>query len=300
MTATADLILERRRTRRRLALWRILAIVAIAIAGVVALARFGGDAAGDRIARIRVDGVIFDDRERTALLARLAKTDSVKAVIVAIDSPGGTVVGSEAIFEGLRRIAETKPVVAVMGEAAASGGYITALGADYIIARRNTLTGSIGVVAEIPNVSELLDMAGIDVTRVKSAPLKAEPSLTTPPAEGAIEDQERLIADAFAWFKGVVGERRGLEGEALDAVADGRVYTGGQALDRGLIDAIGAEAEARAWLTETHGIDADMPVRDMPKENLPFGFDAERGVLGRILGVENYLRGGPRLYAVIQ
>ena len=152
------------------------------------------------MARIRVDGMIFDDQLRDETLRQLAKSERIKGVIVHINSPGGTVAGSEALYESLRKVAALKPVVAVMSEAAASGGYITAIAADHIVARGNTLTGSIGVIAEIPNIVGLMEMLGVDVTRVKSAPLKAEPSLTTRPdaAAGPFEMSSFRVAKGSA------------------------------------------------------------------------------------------------------
>ncbi|MEM8759469.1 MAG: signal peptide peptidase SppA [Pseudomonadota bacterium] len=267
MAATADLIIERRQMRRRLALWRILAIVAVVLAVVVGIASVRGFAPGtptssDNIARIKIDGIIASDFDRDEELAKIAEDDAVKALIVRINSPGGTIAGSEALYQGLRAIGEKKPVVAVMVEAAASGGYITALAADHIVALGNTLTGSIGVVAEAPNIARLLSENGVDVFKVKSTPLKAEPGFLTEPAEGAVAAQQVLIDDTFAWFRGLVAERRALDDKKLDTVADGRAYTGRMALELGLIDALGDEATAKAWLTAEHDIDADTKVVD--------------------------------------
>lgn len=302
MSATADLVLERRRARRRLAFWRVLAIVAVVVALLAVLPRAAGSGSGDHLARIRVEGLILSDPDRDALIERLAESDRVKGVIVHINSPGGTVAGSEALYESLRRLAGEKPVVAVMSEAAASGGYIAALAAEHIVARGNTLTGSIGVVAEIPNITGLMEKLGIDMNRVKSGPLKAEPSLTTPIEPGSIEAQQALIEDSFAWFKGLVGERRGLSGAALDAVSDGRAFTGRQARERGLIDTIGGEEAARDWLAEAHGLSSDMDVaeRDWRERGLPWPLDRLGDGLARLIAAPPVVYQGPRLYAVVQ
>lgn len=301
MTATADMIIERRRVRRQLTFWRIAAIVAV-VAAVIAVLPRSGVSLGAHVARIAIDGVILDDPKRDALMALLAKDDQVKAVIVKVNSPGGTVAASEAIYEGLREIAEEKPIVTVMNEYAASGGYVSAIAADYIVARGNTLTGSIGVVAEIPNIGGLMEMLGVEMTRVKSAPLKAEPSFTEAPSPAALEAQEALIDDMFVWFRDLVADRRDLEGAALANVTDGRAFTGRQALELGLIDALGDERTARDWLSETHEISRDLKVvtRDWrePESFWPLSdlqdaaasLTTEGGLIGRI----------PRLYAVIQ
>jgi len=222
-------------------------------------------------------------------------------VIVRINSPGGTVAASEAIYEGLRAIAALKPVVAVMSEVAASGGYVTAIGADHIVARGNTLTGSIGVVAEIPNVAGLMEKLGIDVTRVKSAPLKAEPSFTTRPDEAVLAAERALIEDSYAWFKGLVGERRAMSGTALETVSDGRVFTGRQALALGLVDAIGDETAARDWLAAERDLPKDMRTVDYDWRESPLPWPASmlEESLAALLPATPVLPGGMRLYAVI-
>ncbi|MGE5145379.1 MAG: signal peptide peptidase SppA [Candidatus Eiseniibacteriota bacterium] len=302
MTATSDLIIERRRMRRRLAFWRILAIVALAAVAIVLIPRPGGVTRHDHVARVTIDGIITDDPERDASLARLAEDAQAKAVVLRINSPGGTVAGSEALYHSIRSIAAKKPVVAVMTEAAASGGYVTAIAADHIVARATTLTGSIGVVAEVPNVSGLLGNLGIEVTRTKSAPLKAEPSYLTEPAPGAIAAQQALIDDSFVWFRDLVAERRGLQGAALASVTDGRAFTGRQALALGLIDAIGGEEAGRAWLDSAHGVASDLEIRDWSwdEPTVPWPLAGiEESLLGRA-PLDRILGAGPRLFAVIQ
>lgn len=261
MTATADMILERRRLRRRLALWRILAIIAVVAAIIAALPRLGVTAAGEHIARVTIDGTIVDDPARDETIRAIADSPA-RALIVRVNSPGGTVVASENIYRALRHVAEHKPVVAVMDEVAASGGYIAALGADQIIASGNTMTGSVGVVMAAPNISGLMEMLGVDVLRVKSGALKAEPALTSEPTPEIIAAQEELIADTFAWFRDLVAERRALDGPGIERISDGRVLTGRQALSAGLIDHLGDEQDALAWLAEVHDIDPDLRIVD--------------------------------------
>jgi protease-4 len=251
--------IERRRPWRRLfTFWRIMAII------VVGLLVFNSinisTPAGPRIARLMVLGVIVDDPARDALIAELAADDDVRAVIMRIDSPGGTTAGSEALYESLRGLG--KPVVAVMGEIAASGGYIAALAADHVVARGNTLTGSIGVIAQYPQVSGLMDKLGVEMRIIRSGPLKAAPTPFAPASDAALDVQRALIADSYAWFRALVQDRRGLTGAALDAVSDGRVFTGRMALSAGLIDAIGDEAVAIAWLEAEGGLEAGLPIRD--------------------------------------
>ncbi len=300
MAATADMIIERRRVRRRLAFWRIVAIVAIVAAAIGFLPRIS--AVGEHIARIDIDGLIVDDADRERALTAIANDGRARALIVHVNSSGGTVAASEAVYLALRKIAEKKPVVAVMEEYAASGGYIAALAGERIVARGNTLTGSIGVVMQAPNVAGLLDKLGVEVTRVKSGPLKAEPSLTSSPSPEALQAQEDLIADIFQWFRGLVAERRGLDGAALERVTDGRAFTGRQAVELGLVDSLGDEETARAWLSETHGIGPDVAVveRRWEGSDIPWPFSLVSEGAATLARLDRLVAAGPRLYALIR
>jgi len=265
MSLDADLIVDRRRMRRKLTFWRVVAVL-IAIAAVVALAataRRGNvlTAGGDYIARVKVSGLIRNDQERVESLEKLAKS-SAKAVIVHIDSPGGTTAGSEQLHGALRGVAAAKPMVVVVDGLAASGGYIAAMSADHIIAQETSLVGSIGVLFQYPNVGELLKVVGVKIEEIKSSPLKAAPNgyePTSPEARAAIE---ALVKDSYAWFRGMVSERRKMDGAALETVTDGRVFTGRQALPLRLVDQLGNEKTAVAWLATEKGLKADTPVRD--------------------------------------
>ena len=267
MSLDADLIVDRRRMRRKLTFWRVVAVL-IAIVAVVAVTatvtRRGGGltAGGDHIARVKIAGLIRTDQDRVESLERLAKSTTAKAVIVRIDSPGGTTAGAEQLYQALKGVAAAKPLVVVVDGLAASGGYIAAMSADHIVAQETSLVGSIGVLFQYPNVSELLKLVGVKVEEVKSSPLKAAPNgyePTSPEARAAIE---ALVKDSYAWFRNMVGERRKMDGTALETVTDGRVFTGRQALTLRLVDQIGNEKTAVAYLTTEKGIKADTPVRD--------------------------------------
>ena len=266
MSLDSDLIVDRRRMRRKLTFWRILAVL-IAIGAVVALAATMRRAdvlttGGDHVARVKISGLIRNDQDRVESLEKLAKSESAKAVIVHIDTPGGTTAGSEQLHGALRNVAAAKPLVVVVDGLAASGGYIAAMSADHIIAQETSLVGSIGVLFQYPNVGDLLKLVGVRIEEVKSSPLKAAPNgyePTSPEARAAIE---ALVKDSYAWFRGMVKERRKMDGAALETVTDGRVFTGRQALALRLIDQIGNEKTAIAWLTTEKGIKPGMPVRD--------------------------------------
>lgn len=271
MSLNADSIVDRRRLRRKLILWRSLAIAA-AVVMVAGLYRWSGGAAyigesSPHVARVTVGGLIRNDRQRLEMLEKIGNSGA-KAVIVTIDSPGGTVAGSESLFTGLRRLAEKKPVVAVVEGAAASGAYIAALGADYIVAPRNAIIGSIGVIFQYPNLHELLKSVGVKVEEIKSTPLKAAPSgfqPTSPEAEAAVRN---LVLDSYGWFKELVKERRSLDSRTLETASDGRVFSAHQALPLRLIDEIGDERTAREWLAKNKNVSKDLKIRDWRSRGL--------------------------------
>lgn len=267
MTLDADSITAKRRLRRSLAFWRILAVLAVA-AAVVALLVTETDTVGglskrvDHIARVKVSGLITGDERTLELLEKIEKADRVKAVLVKIDSPGGTTAGSEAVYLALRQIGQKKPVVAVMDTVAASGGYIAAIAADHIVARGNTITGSVGVLFQWAQVQELLQTLGIEMESIKSGDLKAEPNFFGPMSEKAREVTEEMVNDSFRWFVGLVEERRQLSPDQVQLISDGRVFTGRQAVAAHLVDQIGGEEQAKEWLAANRDIDADLEIVD--------------------------------------
>ncbi len=258
----ADAILDRRRLKQRLVFWR--AVAALAVMALIAMGVGEYATQGDRhIARLSIDGFITEDRERGEALEDLVGRDDVAALIVRVNSPGGTTTGSEQIFHGLRRVAVEMPVVAVIGTMGTSGGYIVAMGADHIIARETSLTGSIGVLFQSAEFSGLLEKLGIKPFTLKSSPLKGQPSPLEPVTEQARQSLEILLKDSFEWFKGLVRDRRKLDPAMLKAATDGRVFSGRQAIKIHLIDALGGERAAREWLKTKHDISDELPIRNV-------------------------------------
>ena len=266
MSLDSDVIVDRRRIRRKLTFWRVVAavvaILAVVAIGVVAMP--GGRSnltTTSSIARVKIDGLIRSDSDRVEALERLEKSQAA-AVIVHINSPGGTTAGSEQLYDSLVRLKAKKPLVVVVEGLAASGGYITAIAADHIVAQQSSLVGSIGVLFQFPNFTELMKTVGIKVEEIKSSPLKAAPNgfePTSPEARAAID---ALVKDSYAWFRGLVKERRGMDDAQIEKVADGRVFTGRQAVELKLIDALGDEKAAVAWLEANKNIKKGLPVRD--------------------------------------
>lgn len=259
----ADLIADRRRLKRSLSAWRVAAIALLAGGLVTILAYLGGPlgkASGAHIATLSFDEVIFDDERQLKLIEDIARDDNVKAVILLIDSPGGTVTGSEIIYGELAALAGEKPVVSVIRGIGTSGAYAIALAGERIFARQTSIVGSIGVIFQWAEVSDLMASLGVDVNAIKSAPLKAEPQPFEPASEEARQMIERLVAGSLDWFVDILAQNRSLSASRARTLADGAIYTGQEALGIGLIDEIGGADEARAWLVATKGLDADLPV----------------------------------------
>jgi protease-4 len=256
-------MLDRRRLKRRLSTWRAVAIIVVIALVAVAIGRFGDLGKEPHVARLDVIGVIVDDYERTKAIDKVVDDDDTKALIVRIDSPGGTTVGGESLYYALRRVADQKPVVAVIGTLGASGGYMAALAADHIVARESSITGSIGVILQTAEITGLLEKLGIAAEAIKSGILKATPSPFEPLSDESRAATQAVVDDIHSWFVGLVEERRELERAVAEGLSDGRVYTGRQALEVRLIDALGDEREARDWLASAHDISNDLPVLDV-------------------------------------
>ncbi|TDR87191.1 signal peptide peptidase SppA [Enterovirga rhinocerotis] len=267
MAADAELMADRRRLRRKLTLWRVLTFAVLMVAvvglGILASGRAGRlGVAQQQIARISVTGMITGDSRMADLFRRVGNSSSVSGVVISISSPGGTTTGSEELYRGIRELAAKKPTVAFVDGTAASGGYITALGADRIVARETSLVGSIGVLFQYPDLSKLLGNVGVAVEAVKSSPLKAEPSgvrPTTPEARAALQ---AVVNDTYAWFKTLVQTRRGLSEAELAEVSDGRIFSARQGLPLKLVDELGSERDAIAWMVRERKVTPNLPVRD--------------------------------------
>ena len=263
MTLETDLLLDRRRLKRRLVFWRSFAVLAV-LAAVLAWFHRGWVPFGmAHVARLPVNGIITEDRKLIAAVDRLADDGSVKAMLVLINSPGGSVAGGESLHAAIQRVAAKKPVVAVMGGLAASAGYMVAVPAERIFASEATLTGSIGVLLETGDISGLLKSIGVTAEPIVSGPLKDQPSFVKPLSPQGREVLQGLVMDLYDQFVGMVAEGRHLDPARVRELADGRPYTGRQALKLGLVDAMGGEQDARQWLAQAKGIPADLPVEEV-------------------------------------
>jgi protease-4 len=287
MSLETDLLLDRRRLKRSITLWRCLAVAAVLVAIVVGLARINVLPEGRHVARLSVDGLITDDRKLTEAIDKLADDSNVAALIVAVDSPGGSVAGGESIHDAVARVAAKKPVVTVMAGTAASAGYMISVPAARIFARESTLTGSIGVLLETGEVSGLLGKLGITSDTIVSGPLKDQPGLTHPTSPAGREVMQGIVMDLYDQFVQIVATGRHMDVAAVRKLADGRAYTGRQALGLGLIDQIGDETTARAWLAAEKQVPVGLPARDVrPAETLRDRLLGATGSLGDLVLAE--------------
>jgi len=209
-----------------------------------------------QIGVLQIKGVILESEEYLMAIKEMAKKDSIKAIVVRIDSPGGSVGASQEIFEELKKTRRIKPVVVSMGSVAASGGFYVALGGEKIFASPGTITGSIGVVLELPNIEKLLKKIGVETETIKSGAYKDTGSIyrpLTPEERKYLVQKVKLIHDQFIR---TISEERKISLEKVKEIADGRIFTGEEALALGLIDKLGnfwdavEEAKKMAKITE--------------------------------------------------
>lgn len=277
MALSTDDIIDRRHLRKKISFWRVSAFLLIAVL-IVSLFYSSGLFDGlnkqnsDHIARIKIEGTITNDAPLLALLKKVKDEKQIKAVVLNISSPGGTTVGGETVFEAVRALAKVKPVATSVGTLAASAGYMIATASDHIVAHRSSLVGSIGVLFQFPNFSGMMEKIGVEYETIKSTPLKAEPSpfnRTTPEERAAID---RVVQDSYQWFVDLVADRRNMSKADALKLADGTIYTGGQAVENGLIDFVGGEEAAIKWMVSSRDIDTSLKViewkPDRPGSNI--------------------------------
>lgn len=268
MPFTPDQIIDRKRLKAQISRWRFVAILAVFAALFLFVDLDGGETGmgPSYIARLTIEDVMYDDKERDELIEEILNDDNAKAVIVRFDTPGGTALAGEEVYLQLRDLAKAKPVVAVMRTVCASAGYMAALGADHMIARENTLTGSIGVMMQSVEISRLADKLGITPITVKTGEFKDAPSFTKPFTEREREVVRESVDSAYKYFTSLIAMRRSMPMAEVLKLADGRVYTGRQAYELKLIDGLGADREARYWLAKNRQIPAGLKVKDIEPE----------------------------------
>ncbi|MBI4411299.1 MAG: signal peptide peptidase SppA [Deltaproteobacteria bacterium] len=234
----------------------------------------GGDRAGwlpfGDIAVVEIEGPIFDSTEIIRELHRYGENDSIKALVLRIDSPGGAVAPSQEIFEEVKKLRKNKKIVVSMGTVAASGAYYIAVAADKIFASPGTITGSIGVIMESMNFQELLKWARLENRVIKSGHFKdvGSPFREMLPEERAY--LQAILDNMYAQFKQAVAENRGLSPEQIDLIAEGKIYTGEQAMNQKLIDGFGTLYDALSEAKKLAGLPEDAHVIWPREKRLPF------------------------------
>ena len=297
MSLEADLLAERRRLSRRVSLWRTLAVLGVIAALAVIFGRgdMGGLASGEHVVRLRIEGVITEDRRLLEVIEEARTDSSARAMLLVIDSPGGSMAGGEALHGALKRFAEKKPIVALMGGTAASAGYMIAMPAQHVLAREATVTGSIGVLLQSFDISELMARLGVRPDILATGPFKAQPNPFQPLTDQGRAEMMRVLEDLHGQFIAMVVAGRRMDEARVRPLADGRVFTGRQALGLGLIDAIGGEAEARAWLAVQKDVPEALPVRDLePRDRVEKFLNRYVGSLVKTLMAEWFGVDAPR------
>ena len=265
----------------------LLVIFAICSAGILIGVLISGESrspGGDGVAVINVDGIIIDSDPYIKSIRKIRESDSVKAVVVRINSPGGAVATSQEIYEELRSLGEVMPVVASMGTVAASGGYYVACAASTIYANPGTITGSIGVIAQFASYEQLLKWAKLEVEVIKSGKFKDLGSPLRKMSESEKAYLQTLIDSVHSQFKETVSQRRNLSPDKVAELSDGKIFTGSRAKGLGLVDRIGTLEAAVAEARRLGGLDEDSWIREYPvrkKTLLDFVFPenlAERAI----------------------
>ncbi|MGH7820108.1 MAG: signal peptide peptidase SppA [Candidatus Binatia bacterium] len=263
--------------RRRRFLRSFLYLAAITVLFFVTVAVYtylteGGLAllAGNAVAVVNIDGVIEESEDTVETLDRIARSDSIRAVVLRVDSPGGGVAPSQEIYDAVLRVREKKPVVASLGAVAASGGYYIAAASDVIVANAGTLTGSIGVVMELANFRQLLDKIGLAAVVLKAGKYKDIGSPVRPMTDEERALLEGLLTNIHEQFIGAVSRGRKLPADDVRKVADGRIYSGEQALELGLVDQLGGLRDAVRLAGERAGIEGDPTTVPFRQDRAPW------------------------------
>ena len=247
--------------RRKLFLWRFFSFVlAMSLLYIFFNNPKTNISSQPHIANYTISGLLVDADQILEDLEYLEFEDNVRAIIITVDSPGGTTVSAEEIFLKIRSISSNKPIVVVMKNIATSGAYLFSIGADRIFARENTITGSVGVLLQWARIDQGLEKLGIEMKEVKSGKLKAEPDLFGESDEEAMALTQKIVDETYTWFLDLVKERRKVEEYAISQMSDGRIFTGRQALELNLIDEIGGNREAKFWLIENREINTDLEI----------------------------------------
>lgn len=280
----------------------VLALLVIFLVTIVAIESLLGQklsfpSYGARVGLIRVEGGIYDSRQVIRDLESLVEDPGIRAIVLRVDSPGGGAAASQEIFEYVRGVQEQDvPLVVSMGSVAASGGYYIACTADTIFANPGTLTGSIGVVMSFTNLEELFGKIGLDFEVIKSGRFKDTGSWSRQMTDAERALLQETIDDIHAQFVEAVAEGRGMEYDAVAALADGRIFSGRQALQAGLVDRLGTLEDAVAVAGRMGGIEGEPRVQEPVRRERLTLFDLLLGTASKLLRPEASSVGAHYIY----
>ncbi|MBF0885228.1 signal peptide peptidase SppA [Gluconobacter sphaericus] len=293
MNAELSAFLAGQVKRRQLLLWRVGALVAFVGAVVISMAGHGGAVSTSsiqrpHIVRLVISGIIKNDVSQTVRALKQARNSSdVTGLLLVVDSPGGGVTGGERLHEAVKRFAAVKPVSVSMGDMGASAAYMLSVPAQHIVALPSTLTGSIGVLLQRPDVSAGLERLGIGMDAITSGAMKNQTDPTSALTPEGRQMLQELVNDLFGQFVSMVAEGRHLTEEKVRSLADGRAYTGRQAIALGLVDELGDEDVARLWLRKQLKIgNASYPVVPLIPEHSRYWYQwpDKKALLKGLLG----------------
>ncbi|RFP55130.1 MAG: signal peptide peptidase SppA [Limnothrix sp. CACIAM 69d] len=223
-----------------------------------------------QLARIEISGAIAGGtRQRVLKALKVVKERKYPGLLLRIDSPGGTVGDSQEIYSALKELGETTKIVASFGNISASGGVYIGMGAHQIVANPGTITGSIGVIIRGNNIESLLDKVGVSFKVIKSGPYKDILAFDRPMSDEERQILQSLIDSSYHQFVQTVAQARNLSPETVRSFADGRIFTGEQAKELGLIDRLGTEEDARRWLADLTKLDPEKVVVQTIEERKP-------------------------------
>jgi protease-4 len=274
----------------------LVSICTVFFALVIALSYFGDEypygLGGEKIGIIKIEGTIVESESTIEKIVKYRKNEGIKAVILRINSPGGVVAPPQEIYQEIKKTSQEKPVVVSVESIAASGGYYIACAADLIVANPGTLVGSIGVMIPIENIEDLLQKVGLKSKIIKSGKYKDIGSMTRSMTAEEEAILQELIDDTYNQFVDAVAEGRGMKREEVLKIADGRIFTGAQAIKLGLIDKLGNLQDAIEIAAGMVGIEGEPKVIYPKKEKpsiLDFIFEEVAKSVARV--VESSLRG---------
>ncbi len=224
------------------------------------------------IAKLSLEGMINNESNFIEKINQLKQKENLKAILILVNSPGGTFVSSKEIYDSLKLFDEKIPIAVYMKEVATSGAYLVSLGADKIFANTGTITGSVGVILQTADITTLLDKIGINPLVIKSGDLKAVPNLVEKTNELQFEYIKNIVLLMQEEFMQIVNLERKISIESQEKIRDGRIFTSKQAKQIKLIDEVGVEKNALDWLKKKAGLDDKIKIIDYAETNELFDF----------------------------